>query len=143
MAYKTLDLQSACKALHAGEVVAFPTETFFGLGCDALNPDAVGSVYAMKQRPYGLPLPVILGDLADLDRVAVYWTSDLVPRILESEPKELDRLLKHVLVVFEPKSERTEIDSAFNKEERRERCARLTGMAAEMAANIIQENQSQ
>ena len=71
MAYKTLDLQSACKALHAGEVVAFPTETFFGLGCDALNPDAVGSVYAMKQRPYGLPLPVILGDLADLDRVAV------------------------------------------------------------------------
>ena len=40
-------------------------------------------------------------EFADLDRVAVYWTSDLVPRILESEPKELDRLLKHVLVVFE------------------------------------------
>ncbi|MCB0253263.1 MAG: hypothetical protein KDI55_05995 [Anaerolineae bacterium] len=40
-------------------------------------------------------------EFTDLDRVAVYWTSDLVPRILESEPKELDRLLKHVLVVFE------------------------------------------
>lgn len=40
-------------------------------------------------------------EFADLDRVVVDWTSDLVPRILESEPKELDRLLKHVLVVFE------------------------------------------
>ena len=48
----------------------------------------------------------------------------------------------HVLVGFDPKSERAEIDTAFNKEGRRERCARLTGMAAEMAANIIQESQS-
>lgn len=71
MVYKVLDLQSACDALKAGGVVAFPTETFYGLGCDALNPDAVGAVYAMKQRPYGLPLPVIIGDIADLNRVAV------------------------------------------------------------------------
>jgi L-threonylcarbamoyladenylate synthase len=70
MAYRTLDLQSACEALKAGGIVAFPTETFYGLGCDALNPDAVGAVYAMKQRPYGLPLPVIIGESADLSRVA-------------------------------------------------------------------------
>ncbi|SBV90629.1 YrdC domain protein [uncultured delta proteobacterium] len=71
MAYKTLDLESACEALKTGGIIAFPTETFYGLGCDALNPDAVGAVYAMKQRPYGLPLPVIIGDIADLGRVAV------------------------------------------------------------------------
>lgn len=69
--YKTLDLQAACEALLAGEVVAYPTETFYGLGCNALNPDAVGGVYAMKARPYGLPLPVVIGDRADLARVAV------------------------------------------------------------------------
>lgn len=69
MAYATLDLESACKALRDGNVIAFPTETFYGLGCDALNPDAVGKVYAMKQRPYGLPLPVIIGDCGDLDRI--------------------------------------------------------------------------
>lgn len=69
MAYKQLSLDAACAALQAGEVVAFSTETFYGLGCDALNPDAVGKVYAMKRRPYGLPLPVIIGDQDDLDRI--------------------------------------------------------------------------
>jgi Sua5/YciO/YrdC/YwlC family protein len=71
MPYNTLDLQMACAALQSGSVIAFPTETFYGLACDALNPDAVGAVYAMKQRGYGLPLPVVIGDIADLDRVAV------------------------------------------------------------------------
>ena len=69
MAYKALDLEAACEALRGGGIVAFSTETFYGLGCDALNPDAVGKVYAMKQRPYGLPLPVIIGDVKDLDRI--------------------------------------------------------------------------
>jgi len=71
MPYQTLDLQTACAALHSGSVIAFPTETFYGLACNALNPDAVGAVYAIKQRAYGLPLPVVIGDIADLDRVAV------------------------------------------------------------------------
>lgn len=66
-----LDLQTASDALRDGKVIAFPTETFYGLGCDALNPDAVGAVYAMKVRPYGLPLPVVIGDKADLERIAV------------------------------------------------------------------------
>ena len=83
MAYPILDLQSACDALRAGEVVAFPTETFYGLGCDALNPDAVGAVYVIKQRPYGLPLPVVIGDAADLGRVAT-GVSPLARNLTES-----------------------------------------------------------
>lgn len=75
MSYKILDLEGACAALRSGEVVAYPTETFYGLGCDALNPDAVGRVYAMKQRPYGLPLPVVIGDMAHLALV----TRDVPP----------------------------------------------------------------
>ncbi len=71
MTYEVLSLQAASEALKGGGVVAYPTETFYGLGADALNPDAVGAVYAMKQRPYGLPLPVVIGNMADLDRVAV------------------------------------------------------------------------
>lgn len=70
MTYTKLDLDAACKALHDGSVIVFPTETFYGLGCDALNPDAVGAVYAMKQRPYGLPLPVVIGELDHLGVVA-------------------------------------------------------------------------
>ena len=71
MPYNILDFPEACAALRGGSVIAFPTETFYGLACDALNPDAVGAVYTMKQRGYGLPLPVVIGDIADLDRVAV------------------------------------------------------------------------
>lgn len=70
MPYTALDIDAAVRALRAGEVIAFPTETFYGLGCDALNPDAVGAVYAMKRRPYSLPLPVVVGDLSQLMKVA-------------------------------------------------------------------------
>lgn len=66
MQYDTLDLDSASAALREGKIVVFPTETFYGLGCDALNPDAVGAVYAAKQRPYRLPLPVIIGEASQL-----------------------------------------------------------------------------
>ncbi|CAK7064257.1 MAG: Threonylcarbamoyl-AMP synthase [Desulfovibrio sp.] len=69
MRYDVLDLDAASHALKAGKVVAFPTETFYGLACDALNPDAVGAVYAVKQRPYRLPLPVIIGGRNQLDDI--------------------------------------------------------------------------
>ena len=69
MSYAILDLDAASLALRAGKVVAFPTETFYGLACDALNPDAVGAVYTVKQRPYRLPLPVIVGDKSQLESV--------------------------------------------------------------------------
>ena len=64
MSFPILDLNAACAALRGGAVVIYPTETFYGLGCDALNPDAIGAVYAAKRRPYGLPLPVIIGEKA-------------------------------------------------------------------------------
>ena len=70
MAYAALDLGAASAALKAGAVIAFPTETFYGIGCDALNPDAVGAVYAIKQRPYKRPLPVVIGELSRLSRIA-------------------------------------------------------------------------
>ena len=67
MPYSTLDLQAACEALRDGATIVFPTESFYAMGCDALNPDAIGAVYAIKQRPYRLPLPVVIGDRAQLD----------------------------------------------------------------------------
>lgn len=76
--YTALDLHAACNALRDGSAVIFPTESFYALGCDALNPDAVGAVYAIKQRPYRLPLPVIIGDAAQLERI----TGD-VPAVAE------------------------------------------------------------
>lgn len=52
----------AAAALRAGEVVAFPTETVYGLGADALNERAVAQVFAIKNRPQFDPLIVHLPD---------------------------------------------------------------------------------
>jgi len=57
-------IERAIEALRAGELVVFPTETLYGIGCDALNPAAVAKLCAVKQRPAGKPLAVILGDIA-------------------------------------------------------------------------------
>lgn len=69
MSYFRLDLQGAGAALRDGSAVIFPTESFYALGCDALNPDAVGAVYAAKERPYRLPLPVVIGDRTQLETI--------------------------------------------------------------------------
>lgn len=47
---KKLDLDEAIHSLRAGRVVAYPTETFFGLGVDAMNAEAVGLLRNLKQR---------------------------------------------------------------------------------------------
>ena len=72
MSMPLLTLEEACAALHKGKVIIYPTETFYGLACNALNPDAVGRVYAVKSRPYGLPLPVVVGDTSQVAKVAAY-----------------------------------------------------------------------
>lgn len=55
-------LSEAAKILAAGGLVAFPTETVYGLGANALLPEAVAQVYAVKGRPSDNPLIVHLAD---------------------------------------------------------------------------------
>ncbi len=57
--------------LVRGEVVAFATETVYGLGADATNPAAVAKIFTLKGRPADHPLIVHFADPADLDRWAV------------------------------------------------------------------------
>jgi len=64
-------LREAVALLRAGEVVALPTETVYGLAADALNPEAVAKVYSTKQRPSFDPLIVHIGSRTDLASVAV------------------------------------------------------------------------
>lgn len=58
-------IQAAVERLRAGGLVAIPTETVYGLACDALNPLAIRRVYATKGRPAGHPVIVHLGPAAD------------------------------------------------------------------------------
>jgi len=63
----TPEIAAAVAALRAGELVAFPTETVYGLGADALNPAALLKVFALKGRPADHPLILHLHSAADLD----------------------------------------------------------------------------
>lgn len=64
-------VREACALLRAGEIVAMPTETVYGLGADAFNPDAVAKVFAAKERPSFDPLIVHIASRGDLKQVAV------------------------------------------------------------------------
>ena len=64
-------VREACALLRAGEVVALPTETVYGLAADALNPSAVAKVFAAKERPAFDPLIVHIASRGDLKSVAI------------------------------------------------------------------------
>lgn len=57
------------KALEAGEVVVYPTETLYAVGCDATNQSACEKVAAIKSRSETKPLPLIIGGLDMLEMV--------------------------------------------------------------------------
>lgn len=63
-------IEEAGQLIAAGELVAFPTETVYGLGGDAMSPMASGKIYAAKGRPSDNPLIVHIADFADMERVA-------------------------------------------------------------------------
>ena len=64
-------VSEACALLRAGEIVALPTETVYGLAADAFNPSAVAKVFAAKERPSFDPLIVHIAARGDLKNVAV------------------------------------------------------------------------
>ena len=60
----------ALQILHSGGLVAFPTDTVYGVGALAFDEKAVESIYAAKERPVEKAIPVLIGDQADLGKVA-------------------------------------------------------------------------
>jgi L-threonylcarbamoyladenylate synthase len=67
------DIAAAVAALRAGDLVAFPTETVYGLGADARNPAALRKIYALKGRPATHPLILHLQSADDLKD----WVADV------------------------------------------------------------------
>lgn len=71
-------LNRAAQRLAEGGLVAFPTETVYGLGADAQNPEAIARIYQAKGRPANHPVIVHLHPEADLS----YWASNVPPEAL-------------------------------------------------------------
>ncbi len=66
-------LRQSAEKLRAGDLVAFPTETVYGIGADAENKDAVARMYQVKNRPSGHPVIVHIAELNDVD----YWAREI------------------------------------------------------------------
>lgn len=79
MKHSAIDLQAirlAARQLEAGELVAFPTETVYGLGADAENPAAVARIYTAKGRPSDHPVIVHVAPEMDIG----YWVESIPPQ---------------------------------------------------------------
>ncbi len=69
-------LRDAAELLRAGRLVAFPTETVYGLGANALDPEAVQRIYDAKGRPAINPLIVHVFSTQDARDLALEWTRE-------------------------------------------------------------------
>jgi L-threonylcarbamoyladenylate synthase len=64
------EIQTALKVLQSGGIVAFPTDTVYGVGSLAFDNAAIESIYTAKDRPIEKAIPILIGDLGDFDKVA-------------------------------------------------------------------------
>ena len=65
-------IERAAQLLRAGELVAFPTETVYGLGANAMSERSVAAIFSAKGRPRFNPLIVHVRGLAEAERLAVF-----------------------------------------------------------------------
>ena len=63
-------LTRVASALRQGRVVAYPTETLYGLGVDPFREEALERLYVLKGRPTGMPVSILVRDVAMLEEVA-------------------------------------------------------------------------
>ncbi len=76
-------LKEAAQILHRGGTVAFPTETVYGLGANALDTNAVAKIYVAKGRPSDNPLIVHIAEVEDLDPL-VDHVSDMAKELMKA-----------------------------------------------------------
>ena len=69
-------IERGISILRQGGLVAYPTDTVYGLGACANLPQAVERIYKVKERPRNMPLPLLLADVSQITRVA-----ELVPPV--------------------------------------------------------------
>ena len=71
--YDKADLQEALRVLRSGGVIVYPTDTVWGIGCDATNAEAVAKIYALKRREDSKAMLVLLDSPAKLN----YYVADI------------------------------------------------------------------
>jgi L-threonylcarbamoyladenylate synthase len=87
------DIIHCLETLRQGGIILYPTDTIWGIGCDATNPDAVGKIFDLKQRPAIKSMIVLLADPRDVNK----YSSRPQPYIAEY----LEKATKPTTVIYE------------------------------------------
>jgi L-threonylcarbamoyladenylate synthase len=88
-----ISIPEAAALIRAGELVAFPTETVYGLGANALDADAVAKIYALKERPATSPLIVHADSVESARKLASHWPAEAESLAQEYWPGPLTLVL--------------------------------------------------
>jgi L-threonylcarbamoyladenylate synthase len=96
--------EAACAAISAGGLVIYPTDTLYGIGCDATSPSAVKKLRALKRRGAGKPLSIIVSDFPMLLRFC---------KVSPSQEKILHELLPGPYTFILPLKERLPISKTL------------------------------
>ena len=121
-------LDHAAKLLRAGGVVAFPTETYYGLAVDPFNPAALDRLFRVKQRPSRLPILVLVGKRSQLPLLTsevpslyhslmkIFWPGPLtlVFPALQTLPHQLTGQTGTVGIRHSPHQVANDLIDAFN-----------------------------
>ncbi|MGN0659225.1 MAG: L-threonylcarbamoyladenylate synthase [Emergencia sp.] len=95
----TEDIRTAGRILAGGGLVAFPTETVYGLGADALNAEAVGKVYAAKGRPSDNPMIVHISSKNDFLKLTPELTPDMEKLMETFWPGPMTMIVRRLPVI--------------------------------------------
>lgn len=81
----SVNIEDAIDLLRHGEIVVYPTETVYGLGCDIYSKSAVKKIYEIKKRPKDKPLSIAVAEFDAIEDMAFIPNRDIL-RILLSRP---------------------------------------------------------
>jgi L-threonylcarbamoyladenylate synthase len=87
-------IKIAARILKEGGLVAFPTDTVYGLGADARNSRAVEKIFSVKKRPLTNPLPILIAKKSDLKKYALHVPAETKKLMNKLWPGPLTIVLK-------------------------------------------------
>jgi L-threonylcarbamoyladenylate synthase len=92
--WETEDLMQAVEVLRGGGVILYPTDTIWGIGCDATNKEAVEKVYRIKERPVGKSMLILVSDI-QMAEAYTQDTPELIWKVMEEALDPLTLIFPH------------------------------------------------